>query len=161
VSYANGETPVLGDYVKNDLKQSCTVTRLRMASSGDDFVSIRWDDGGVDSPLTPAKKPSTRGCSMLICFQPSSIAFKNPYDFTSWVLGRNIRLMSQCGVAAGMRCQLYSGAPRAPHVNRKLSALGITGRQLTVISQRSRRGLRRELDLCSDRRSSHSFIIQR
>jgi hypothetical protein len=34
-----------------------------------------------------------------------------------------------CGVAAGMRCQLYSGAPRAPHVNRKLSALGITGRK--------------------------------
>jgi hypothetical protein len=122
VQYANGETPVLGDYVKNDLKQSCTVTRLRMASSGDDFVSIRWDDGGVDSPLTPAKKPSTRGCSMLICFQPSSIAFKNPYDFTSWVLGRNIRLMSQCGVAAGMRCQLYSGAPRTPHLGRKLSA---------------------------------------
>jgi hypothetical protein len=31
-----------------------TVTRLRMASRGDDFVSVRWDDGGVDSPLTPA-----------------------------------------------------------------------------------------------------------
>jgi hypothetical protein len=55
VSYANGETPVLGDYVKNDLEQPGTVTRLRMASSGDDFVSIRWDDGGPDSPLTPAK----------------------------------------------------------------------------------------------------------
>jgi len=25
------------------------------ASSGDDFVSIRWDDSGPDSPLTPAK----------------------------------------------------------------------------------------------------------
>lgn len=54
--YANGETPVLGDYVKNDLEQRGTVTRLRMASSGDDFVSIRWDDGGVDSPRTPAKE---------------------------------------------------------------------------------------------------------
>ena len=53
--YANGEAPVLGDYVKNDLEQPGTVTRLRMASSGDDFVSIRWDDGGPDSPLTPAK----------------------------------------------------------------------------------------------------------
>jgi hypothetical protein len=55
VPYANGEIPVLGDYVKNDLEQRGTVTRLRMASSGDDFVSIRWDDGGPDSPLTPAK----------------------------------------------------------------------------------------------------------
>jgi hypothetical protein len=31
-----------------------------------------------------------------------------------------------CGVAAGMRCQLYSGAPRVPHVDRRLSALGAT-----------------------------------
>jgi hypothetical protein len=56
--YANGEIPVLGDYVKNDLEQPGTVTRLRMASNGDDFVSIRWDNGGVDfveSRLTPAK----------------------------------------------------------------------------------------------------------
>jgi hypothetical protein len=54
--YANGETPVLGDYVKNDLEKAGTVTRLRMASNGDDFVTIRWDDGGVDSRLTPAKE---------------------------------------------------------------------------------------------------------
>ena len=54
--YATGEIPVPGDYVKNDLEQPGTVTRLRMASNGDDFVSIRWDDGGVDSPLTPAKE---------------------------------------------------------------------------------------------------------
>jgi hypothetical protein len=39
--YADGETPVLGDYVKNDLEEPGTVTRLRMASNGDDFVSIR------------------------------------------------------------------------------------------------------------------------
>ena len=56
LSYANGETPVLGDYVRNDLEQPGIVTRLRMASNGDDFVTIRWDDGGVDSPLTPAKE---------------------------------------------------------------------------------------------------------
>jgi hypothetical protein len=56
VPYASGETPVLGDYVKNDLEQSGTVIRLRMASSGDDFVSIRWVDGGPDLPLTPAKE---------------------------------------------------------------------------------------------------------
>ena len=54
--YANGETPVLGDYVKNDFEQPGTVTRLRMASSGEDFVCIRWDDGGLDSPLTPARE---------------------------------------------------------------------------------------------------------
>ena len=53
--YAGGEIPVLGDYVKNDLEQPGTVTRLRMASNGEDFVSIRWDDGGVVSPLIPAK----------------------------------------------------------------------------------------------------------
>jgi hypothetical protein len=53
--YADGETPVLGDYVKNDLEERGTVTRLRMASNGDDFFSIKWDDGGPDSPLTPAR----------------------------------------------------------------------------------------------------------
>jgi hypothetical protein len=56
VPYVGGETPVPGDYVKNDLEQPGTVTRLRMASNGDDFISIRWDDGGVDSPLTQAKE---------------------------------------------------------------------------------------------------------
>jgi hypothetical protein len=33
--YANGKIPVLGDYVKNDLEQPGTVTRLRMASNGE------------------------------------------------------------------------------------------------------------------------------
>ena len=54
--YANGETTILGDYVKNEFSQLGTVTTLRTASNGDDFVSIRWDDGGLDSPLTPAKE---------------------------------------------------------------------------------------------------------
>jgi len=35
--YATGEIPIPGDYVKNDLEQPGTVTRLRMASNGDDF----------------------------------------------------------------------------------------------------------------------------
>ena len=52
--YATGETPVPGDYVKNQFEQPGTVTRVRTASNEDDFVSIRWDDGGLDSPLTPA-----------------------------------------------------------------------------------------------------------
>ena len=33
------------------------------------------------------------------------------------------------GFIAGMRCQLYSGAPREPHVDQKLSALGIAERK--------------------------------
>ena len=41
--YATGETPLPGDYVKNEFEQPGTVTRLRMASNGEDFVSIRWD----------------------------------------------------------------------------------------------------------------------
>ena len=52
--YANSEAVLPGDYVKNEFEQPGTVTRLRMASNGEDFVSIRWDDGGLDSPLTPA-----------------------------------------------------------------------------------------------------------
>ena len=54
--YANSETTVLHDYVKNEFGQPGTVTTLRTAFNGDDFVSIRWDDGGLDSPLTPAKE---------------------------------------------------------------------------------------------------------
>jgi hypothetical protein len=57
VSYANGETPVPGDYVKNELEQPGTVTRVSVVSNGDEpdeFVTIRWD-GGLDSPLTRAK----------------------------------------------------------------------------------------------------------
>lgn len=54
MSYASGETPVPGDYVKNQFEQPGTVTRVRVASNGDESVSIRWDDGGVDLPLTPA-----------------------------------------------------------------------------------------------------------
>ena len=53
--YANGETPVPGDYVKNELEQPGTVTRVSVVSNGDEFVTIRWDDGGLDSPLTRAK----------------------------------------------------------------------------------------------------------
>jgi len=52
--YATGETPLPGDYVKNQFEQPGTVIRVRTASNGDEFVSIRWDDGGLDLPLTPA-----------------------------------------------------------------------------------------------------------
>jgi hypothetical protein len=53
--YANGQIPVPGDYVKNQLEQPGTVTRLSVASNGEEFVAIRWDDGSRDSPLAPAK----------------------------------------------------------------------------------------------------------
>jgi len=54
VPYANDETTVLGDYVKNEFGQPGTVTRVRISFNGHALVSIRWDDGGLDSPLTPA-----------------------------------------------------------------------------------------------------------
>jgi hypothetical protein len=56
VPYVSGETPVPGDYVKNQFEQPGIVTRVRVDSNGDEFVSIRWDDGSLDLPLTPAKE---------------------------------------------------------------------------------------------------------
>ena len=53
--YVTGENPALGDYVKNQWEQPGTVTRVSVASNGDESVTVRWDDGGVDSKLTPAK----------------------------------------------------------------------------------------------------------
>jgi len=56
VPYANGETPLPGDYVKNEFEQPGTVTRIGIAFNGDELVSIRRHDGGFDSLLTPATK---------------------------------------------------------------------------------------------------------
>ena len=53
--YVGGETPVPRDYVKNQFEQPGIVTRVSVDSNGNEFVSIRWDDG-LDSPLTPAKE---------------------------------------------------------------------------------------------------------
>ena len=52
--YANAETPVPGDYVKNELQQPGPVTRVSVVPNGDEFVTIRFDRG-LDSPLTRAK----------------------------------------------------------------------------------------------------------
>jgi len=52
--YASGETPEVGDYVKNKWEQPGTVTAVNVASEGQELVSIRWDDGGVDQPLITA-----------------------------------------------------------------------------------------------------------
>jgi len=52
--YASGETPEVGDYVKNKWEQPGAVTAINVASGGYELVSVRWDDGGVDHPMTPA-----------------------------------------------------------------------------------------------------------
>ena len=52
--YTSGETPEVGDYVKNKWEQPGTVTAVHTAMGGHEQVSIRWDDGGVDLPLTAA-----------------------------------------------------------------------------------------------------------
>ncbi len=60
--YANGETPVPGDYVKNELQQPGPVTRVSVVPNGDEFVTIRFDRG-LDSPLTRASYTLTQGDS--------------------------------------------------------------------------------------------------
>ena len=54
--YASGEVPVIGDYVKNQWEQPGTVLEVCLAGSNflHDQISVRWDDGGTDLPLTPA-----------------------------------------------------------------------------------------------------------
>jgi hypothetical protein len=46
--YASGESPEVGEYVKNKWEQPGTVTTVRAAQGGNELVSIKWDDGGVD-----------------------------------------------------------------------------------------------------------------
>ncbi len=54
--YANGELPVVGDYVKNQWDQPGTVLEVCLAGGNflHDHITVRWDDGGNDLPLTPA-----------------------------------------------------------------------------------------------------------
>jgi len=56
VPYANGEVPFVGDYVKNQWEQPGTVLEVCLAGGNrlDDQISVRWDDGGSDLPLTSA-----------------------------------------------------------------------------------------------------------
>jgi len=53
--YVGGETPKSGDYVKNQYEQPGTVIRLHSAQDGKDYISVRWDDGGVEAPLASAE----------------------------------------------------------------------------------------------------------
>ena len=54
--YANGEVPVVGDYVRNQWEQPGTVLEVCLAGGNflHDQISVRWDDGGADLPLAPA-----------------------------------------------------------------------------------------------------------
>jgi hypothetical protein len=46
--YASGEIPDVGDYVKNQWEQPGTVIRVHSAQDGQERVTIRWGDGGID-----------------------------------------------------------------------------------------------------------------
>ncbi len=54
--YASGEVPIVGDYVRNQWEQPGTVLEVCLAAGNflHDQISVRWDDGGTDLPLTPA-----------------------------------------------------------------------------------------------------------
>ena len=54
--YTSGETPEVGDYVKNQWEQPGTVTAVHAAKGGHEQISIRWDDGGVDLPSASASE---------------------------------------------------------------------------------------------------------
>jgi len=55
--YVTGEAPVLGDYVKNNDNQPGTVILISEPSNyKSQFVSVRWDDGGPNSPITPSEE---------------------------------------------------------------------------------------------------------
>jgi hypothetical protein len=54
--YVGGETPEVGDYVKNQYEQPGTVTRVHFAQNEEERINIRWDDGGIDLPFAPAKE---------------------------------------------------------------------------------------------------------
>jgi hypothetical protein len=56
VPYASGEVPIVGDYIKNQWEQPGTVLEVSLARGSilHDQISVRWDDGGTDLPLTPA-----------------------------------------------------------------------------------------------------------
>jgi hypothetical protein len=52
--YASGESPEMGDYVKNKWEQPGTVTSVHAPFDGHEHVNIKWDDGGVELTSAPA-----------------------------------------------------------------------------------------------------------
>jgi phosphoribosylaminoimidazole (AIR) synthetase len=53
--YVGGETPEIGDYVKNQWQQPGTVIGVHAAQDGLERINIRWDDGAFDLPLAFAE----------------------------------------------------------------------------------------------------------
>jgi len=56
--YATGETPEIGDYIKNQWEQPGTVTRVHFAQDEEERICVRWDDGGAELLLSPASEYS-------------------------------------------------------------------------------------------------------
>ena len=54
--YVGGETPEVGDYVKNQWEQPGAVTRVHAAQDGQERISVKWDDGGIDLPFASAEE---------------------------------------------------------------------------------------------------------
>jgi hypothetical protein len=54
--YATGETPEMGDYIKNKWEQPGTVTRVHFAHDEEERICIGWDDGGVELLFSPASE---------------------------------------------------------------------------------------------------------
>jgi hypothetical protein len=47
--YASGESPKVGDYVKNKYEQPGTVTAVHVTPEGQELIDIRWDERAVDA----------------------------------------------------------------------------------------------------------------
>jgi len=73
--YTSGETPEVGDHVKNKWEQPGTVIAVYAAQDGDEQVSIRWDDGGDDLPLASAAEFAllSRSSSATTVLDPTTI----------------------------------------------------------------------------------------
>jgi hypothetical protein len=56
--YASGETPKVGDYVKNQWEQPGTVARVHAAQDEQERVCIMWKDGGICLLFSPASEYS-------------------------------------------------------------------------------------------------------
>ena len=52
--YASGETPGVGDYIKNQWERLGTVTRVHFAQHEEDLICIRWHDEGLKPLFSPA-----------------------------------------------------------------------------------------------------------
>ncbi len=54
--YASGESPKVGDYIKNQWEQPGTVTRVHAAQ--DERICIMWKVGGISLLFSPASEYS-------------------------------------------------------------------------------------------------------